>query len=189
VAHLCDSVDADHSWKVGCSRACEPQKRGRFLILLAFSSRSVSCGFADSIPHGRHACPSTSPTVTRGGGGGPPPLAVGGRLRGAGGVAHAPSLLRRLCWGACRAAQTAARPGSERPASTSAPSMNCGASVSEARWRCIPVGKSSPLRHGGQPRLGVASPSSAPIGERTSWGRRMVEFQQGYDPRTRRPSS
>jgi len=75
--------------------------------------------------------------------------APGPHLRCGGGVAHAPSLLRHLCWGAYRAAQTAARPGSARPASTSAPSMDCGASVSAVPLECIPVGKWPPLRDGG----------------------------------------
>ena len=40
-----------------------------------------------------------------------PRLATSGpQLRRWGGVAHAPSLLRHMCWGAPRAAQTAARP-------------------------------------------------------------------------------
>ena len=90
--------------------------------------------------------------------------ALGPRHSARGGVAHAPSLLRHLCWGAYRAAQTAARPGSARPASTSAPSMDCGASVTAVAAGV--AGQSGNRRHcgmGGQPRLGLASPSSAPF--------------------------
>src|SRR5688572_2558413 len=89
-------------------------------------------------------------------------MALGPRLRCAGGVAHAPSLLRHLCWGAHRAAQTAARlRGAPTPGRRLPGTCSSFRAVTRAAVRLLE--SSTNVGEGGQPRPGLASPSSAPF--------------------------
>jgi hypothetical protein len=143
---------------------------------LGAGSSAMSCGFATSISTPpTHAPQHSSCTDTWGVS--DPATAPGRRLRFAGGVAHAPSLLRQLCWGALRAAQTAARLNSSADAKIAASNELQGSRTATFR-----VGGRGGLescdREGGQPRLGLASPSSAPfVGVRTVMWTTMVESQ------------
>ena len=97
------------------------ENRGRIeadlLFLVGVDVGSRSCGFSGSIStRTTHAPQHISETDI--GRERPRRSALGPRSQRAGGVAHAPSLLRRLCWGAHRAAQCAARPDYDVRANT-----------------------------------------------------------------------
>ncbi len=101
--------DAIHSWKAGHNTSGRIATETKPLLLFVLGrSRLTFVRSLGQHSHRRtHARPSTSMTLTSGRER-PRRSALGPRSRDAGGVAHAPSLLRDLCWGAYRAAQTAA---------------------------------------------------------------------------------
>ena len=81
----------------------------------------------------------------------------------AGGVAHAPSLLRHLCWGAHRAAQTAARSNSGAGANIElVQGVASGSRSGVAHAGRGTSGSWAPSGRGANRALAHASPSSAP---------------------------
>jgi hypothetical protein len=94
--------------KLGATTAGTGAEAKQFWLFLPEGNLALtSVRFSDSIPARTTRAPQADPTLTWG----RERLrrsALGPRAQRTGGVAHAPSLLRHLCWGAYRAAQTAA---------------------------------------------------------------------------------
>ena len=159
-------------------------------FLLGVNLTFVSCEFSDSIPPDPTRAPQHISDTDTWGVSDPAgrPRGRGVAIRGRG--RSRPFLAATPVLGRYRAAQTAARPGSAPTSVNIGSSMDCSASVTAVALESRGQSGRSPPRGGGQPRLGVASPSSAPfVGVRTVMGRTMVESQLAHDPRARRPSS